>query len=235
MTETFSAVQSGHQIQQLPLSKTYGEEIAARFTNEAYKTLKQDELKQSRDFLIIDPGQISLRNGLHENMARRLQNLLRSRGARVSEDRNRLACPIGSRRRRIRPYYELPEFRLSGGPSLGHDNASIQASAAKGLSEKSTFCYDRHWHAESSPSVEVYVQRNLGRSLSAFYTTPFLTILRPRANGHTGDIEMAWSGNVHAVSYDSNPGFHLSPTTEHVPMLPSLLSCGTKCSRSNPA
>ena len=44
MTETIPAVQSGHQIQQLPLTEISGEEIATRFADEAYKTLEQHEL-----------------------------------------------------------------------------------------------------------------------------------------------------------------------------------------------
>ena len=158
----------------------YGEEIAARFADEAYKTLKQDELEQLRDLLIMDPGHVSPRDKLHKSVARRLQMFYEAEMQVSGEDRNRLACPSGPEDADlglIVMHCQSKDGEV--GPFWDMTNASIQALTAKGLSEEFTFCYDWHWRAERSPSVEVYVQRNPGGGLSRFYTTIFLTIFWP--------------------------------------------------------
>ena len=67
------------------------------------------------------------------------------------EERNRLACPSGPEDADLGLIMHCQSKDGEVGPFWDMTNASIQALAAKGLSEDFTFCYDWHWRAESSP------------------------------------------------------------------------------------
>ena len=151
MTETIPAVQSGHQIHQLPLTEISGEEVAARFPNEAYEILEQRELKQLRDFFSLHPRHIPSRDELHENVTRRLQIFYEIEVLESGEDGSRLACPSGPEDAELGLIMHCQSKDGEEGPFWDMTNASIQALAAKGLSEDFTFCYDWQWRAESSP------------------------------------------------------------------------------------
>jgi len=127
-----------------------GAELATRFCTEASRILTDADFFQLERFLTTAPRSSTATPDAQNTLSEMLRQFYSEEVETSGQDRNRLATPSGPVNATLGLVMHIQTKKGAVGPFWDHTNTSIQALAAKGLSETFTFGFDWHWRAEES-------------------------------------------------------------------------------------